>query len=482
MEPILPQETDQEQPHIVSLVLQSKKALQHGEEVCSEAQTLANASAQVVVDVLTLDAKVRWISDSVLEQLKLAANVAKIIEEKRAKLKKQVQEWDEIRVKQCDKLEAILDELGSQRVPPEFHQASADSSLFGSQHSDDGYRPNGQVAISASPSDTVLPVRSPKRSAHDRRNWKTLRDFVDDRTIEEILEVMETERIVVEDTMSETDEYPESLNNSIANIRKSLPAIQPSPPIDQLFYRQDSVTIPMAKQLESLASHYDQMATALHESEAGEVFSDEDVQDMNRDTEELPSIMAELEESLAVVHDINQTLVSTRSTSERHVQHLSTVLNDLDELGDIMGEMLQQQETVETKCEERLVVLQGHLSTIEDLHERYVLYQIAFRKLVVEISRRRLYKEAAENIVKGMMAQLESMTEEERTLREHFNVEHGGHLPEDLCLCIGNAPTRWTIFPATGEELETLPEIPSDIVATAKGGLTASPVIGAESL
>ena len=73
MEPISPQEITQEQPHIVSLVLQSKKALQHGEEVCSEAQTLANASAQVVVDVLTLDAKVRWISDSVLDQLKVSA-------------------------------------------------------------------------------------------------------------------------------------------------------------------------------------------------------------------------------------------------------------------------------------------------------------------------------------------------------------------------------------------------------------------------
>lgn len=61
-----------EQPHLVSLVLQSKKALQHGEQLCSRANSLSNASAQCAVDVLELDAKVQWISNAVLEQLKVS--------------------------------------------------------------------------------------------------------------------------------------------------------------------------------------------------------------------------------------------------------------------------------------------------------------------------------------------------------------------------------------------------------------------------
>jgi hypothetical protein len=60
-----------EQPHLVSLVLQSKKALQHGEQLCSRANTLSSASAQCAIDVLALDAKVRWITDAVIEQLKV---------------------------------------------------------------------------------------------------------------------------------------------------------------------------------------------------------------------------------------------------------------------------------------------------------------------------------------------------------------------------------------------------------------------------
>lgn len=58
-------------PHIVALVLQSKKALQQGEQLCSRAHALSNASAQAAVDVLALDAKVKWITGAVLEQLKV---------------------------------------------------------------------------------------------------------------------------------------------------------------------------------------------------------------------------------------------------------------------------------------------------------------------------------------------------------------------------------------------------------------------------
>lgn len=68
-----------EQPHLVSLVLQSKKALQHGEQLCSRANTLSNASAQSALDVLALDAKVKWITDAVLEQLKVSQSFPRIV-------------------------------------------------------------------------------------------------------------------------------------------------------------------------------------------------------------------------------------------------------------------------------------------------------------------------------------------------------------------------------------------------------------------
>ena len=59
------------QPHIVELVLQAKKALQQGQELCLHASSVSAASAQTAVDVLALDAQVRWMSEAVLDQLKV---------------------------------------------------------------------------------------------------------------------------------------------------------------------------------------------------------------------------------------------------------------------------------------------------------------------------------------------------------------------------------------------------------------------------
>jgi autophagy-related protein 17 len=53
---------------------------------------------------------------------------------------------------------------------------------------------------------------------------------------------------------------------------------------------------------------------------------------------------------------------------------------------------------------------------------------------------------------------------EESRVRDHFNVEYGQYLPEDLCLCIGNSPTTWEVVPSQGTELEVLPEIDNDLI------------------
>jgi autophagy-related protein 17 len=75
------------------------------------------------------------------------------------------------------------------------------------------------------------------------------------------------------------------------------------------------------------------------------------------------------------------------------------------------------------KFEEGLSSLHEQILTVKDLHEQYISYQTAFNKLTVEIARRQHYKEAAENIVKGMMSQLTAMAEgESNTLLPHVSL------------------------------------------------------------
>lgn len=58
-------------PHFVSLVLNSKKALQHGEQLCSKAHDLSFETTQVAAELMSLDAKAWWISRGILDQLKV---------------------------------------------------------------------------------------------------------------------------------------------------------------------------------------------------------------------------------------------------------------------------------------------------------------------------------------------------------------------------------------------------------------------------
>jgi autophagy-related protein 17 len=78
--------------------------------------------------------------------------------------------------------------------------------------------------------------------------------------------------------LAATDSYPENLTNTISTIQRSLPTTTALPSINSTLESQAKVSTHMANHLESLASHYDQMAGALRESEAGEAFSEEDLQ------------------------------------------------------------------------------------------------------------------------------------------------------------------------------------------------------------
>ncbi|KAI0342909.1 hypothetical protein BDW22DRAFT_1357454 [Trametopsis cervina] len=478
-----------ERPHLVQLVLLSKKALQHGQQLCSRARTVSVESAQTAVDVLALDAKVRWITNAVTEQLKLAASVAKIIESKRTVLESEARKWDTARAQRTAALDTVLDSLGSQVVPPDFYLSSPVSSLFGSQHGSEDERETNRMTASLaafrpgqSPTETL---RGVSRNGHshsqrlrlknqDRRKWKTLRDFVDEQAIEDMLDGLEADRSAMDDIMARTSDYPETLSRTISVIQDSLPSEMSIPDMTRIFNVQEELSADMAQHLSSLTSHYDQMVQALHESEAGEEFGEADIQAMNRDTNELPAIIVDLEKSAAVIKRSHEELLNAKTSAQEQLRSHRDTLNDLDELADIVTEMLERQEAVEIECKEQLGHLDERLSSIEELHHRYKSYQYSYNKLVLEQARRRSYMEAATKIVQNMASQLQAMVEEEQHLREAFNAAHGEFLPVDVCLPIANLPTRWQVIPEDGEIEEVLPEIDSDIISEALKKVSSS--------
>lgn len=66
-------------------------------------------------------------------------------------------------------------------------------------------------------------------------------------------------------------------------VKSSLPQPNPLLPVEKILSSQTDVSMEMARHLDSLTAHYDQMAVALKDSEAGETFSEEDLQGISID-------------------------------------------------------------------------------------------------------------------------------------------------------------------------------------------------------
>jgi len=61
--------------------------------------------------------------------------------------------------------------------------------------------------------------------------------------------------------------------------------------MQEIISSQEGISTSMANLLESLASHYDEMAKALKETESGEVFTEEDLQSTNSCFPSLPRLI-----------------------------------------------------------------------------------------------------------------------------------------------------------------------------------------------
>lgn len=62
-------QSDEQPQSLVAYFLQSKKALTHGQTLCSRASTLNAETASIVIEAVAYEAKTRWMNEGVLDQL-----------------------------------------------------------------------------------------------------------------------------------------------------------------------------------------------------------------------------------------------------------------------------------------------------------------------------------------------------------------------------------------------------------------------------
>jgi autophagy-related protein 17 len=101
-------------------------------------------------------------------------------------------------------------------------------------------------------------------------------------------------------------------------------------------------------------------------------------------------------------------------------------MDDLDDLGQTMSEMLERLHAVEVclgvpsiafhiklvvqiESEAQLLSLHDYLYTLENLQARFGAYQHAYNRLLIEMDRRRHFQQASERIINTMMDELDAL-------------------------------------------------------------------------
>ncbi|CAE6443797.1 hypothetical protein ACGC1H_002506 [Rhizoctonia solani] len=442
---------------LAALFLTSKKALLHGNNVCNHASTLTAGASNLTVDILTLDAKLQWLTHGVVEQLKAATSIVKYLQVQRDHAHSVAKEWDRARSRRTRSLDAILEQLGNQTVPPSLHKTVSGSSVFGSPRSDTG-KPfpddpqpaiNGKVSLGASHLN-----QASHQTVHERSGWKTLRDFIDERSIEEAIERIEEERLQLDDSLARSYDFPQALGEQISAIRDSLPSL-PTEPVLHVVHRQmteqDRLVRAMAEDLEGIARHFGQVKDAMQVEDDGGVINMDDLRTLDQDTKELLAVIRDLDQSGRSMEGSHEQLSALKASMLQGLETHQTILIRLEDLEETMAAMLGEQENVQLEVDSLLETLNSRLVELENLEGAYFAYRRSYARLLQEMARRERHRAEMEEIVHGMVERLERYRDEEIQRRHEFFTQEGEFIPEDLCPFVTDPPARWSLA-NTGED------------------------------
>jgi autophagy-related protein 17 len=156
----------------------------------------------------------------------------------------------------------MLDALGAQAVPPDFHAPLHD----------------GEDVFVTGDADAPPDAAARRARRADRARWKTLRDFVDERGVGDALERMDGDRAALGDLLLGTAAYPAALSAAATRAARP-PAQEGDAPalVRDVLASQERASAGMAALLESLGEHFEQIAGALRDAEGGEPFGADDV-------------------------------------------------------------------------------------------------------------------------------------------------------------------------------------------------------------
>ncbi|KAJ1989502.1 hypothetical protein GGI26_006030 [Coemansia sp. RSA 1358] len=217
--------------------------------------------------------------------------------------------------------------------------------------------------------------------------------------------------------------------------------------IDRLVKESQEVMKDMEQDLASMDRHCDQLRDTIRDLEAdgGSVLSINDYNVLLRDTEEIPAIVAELQD---LVDGIQRR---ADETNVRYLQY-TAFFDDNKRQFDAVARIAElaheyTEKTAETQARFAQLAREADmaLSDTWGLISWYRSFHTAYDSLIEEMQRRRQAQRQQHAAVEDMRARLESMYMEEVRVRTEFVDRAGPFLPSDLCPFIQDPPPYFVV-------------------------------------
>ncbi|KAG0069839.1 autophagy protein 17 [Linnemannia elongata] len=421
---------------LLDLMAKSKKGLSFAEQLCSQAHEELDACQGHSTEIEKIFSKLCFVSRQIKVQITTVESLLRIGRSRLSEL------WTASKDLQRDlksvsvRMELALRALKGRQVDPEIQKPHPDNN-------DNKRNINPEGTTSGTMSDDVSTTAPPKATV--------LFDFLDEVSLQR-LQQESTERLqriqattqrlqeLVIHFGNQRTEFKGYMTNAITLDESALSFAR------EKMLLQEQQTTTMAELLVSLAKHYDQVVQVL----TADIHpTDEELELLRNDTDEVPIVMEELEESLALVQATTEEVgvrehLYTTAYEEAVVffKKIEALEPDLVELVDTfrLAEGLED----DFNATEKLI---GEINSLAIWYEEF---HNSYGALMVEIVRRHQAHQNQERIVADFMQKMQASYNDEMNQRAVFSERHGKFLPVDLCPTFADTPPQYEVL-AHGE-------------------------------
>jgi len=343
---------------------------------------------------------------------------------------------------------------------------------------------------------------------------ETLQDFVDDQPVEALRQHATAAHGSVQAARSDIDASIRALEDDLQKINEVLADktatssstksdLHPLSVPKQLRLLERNAH-DMAQGLESLVQHFDSCVNAIKHTEGGgaavaknfttgdlpegvdveafqgpaESMSEEERSEMLRilksDADQVDEVVADIQERGAEMEVQLDRVLDWRESCEVSYRDIASAFKLLEKVGRRLPSHAQEVTLFSSHWQEEKAKIEDCVAGMTELCQVYENFLAAYDGMIVEAARRRAVRKRMEKILQDAQNQLDQLYEDDINEREHFRSEQGEHLPSDIWHGLNVRPAQYGFQRLDGAGVDSIPELPKEIVASALRRLKAA--------